>query len=194
MMMIWMRLRIALLLLCVFAIGSTFAASLPAQTTTSAALRGRVSDPTDAVIPGAAVKLLSGSKVVAATISKSDGSFALGPIPAGTYNIVVQANGFATVDRAGVTLAAAQSLNLNFKLDIESQVKDVVVTAEGTTLDTSPDNNASSLVIKGKDLDALSDDPDELQNELTALAGPAVGPNGGQIYVDGFTAGQLPPK
>ena len=43
-------------------------------------------------------------------------------------------------------------------------------------------------------LNALSDDPDELQAELEALAGPAMGPNGGQIYIDGFTGGQLPPK
>ena len=27
-----------------------------------------------------------------------------------------------------------------------------------------------------------------------ALAGPAAGPNGGQIYIDGFTGGQIPPK
>ena len=40
----------------------------------------------------------------------------------------------------------------------------------------------------------LSDDPDELSNELTALAGPSAGPNGGQIYIDGFSGGQLPPK
>ena len=49
-------------------------------------------------------------------------------------------------------------------------------------------------MIKGKDLDALSDDPDQLQDELNALAGPAAGPNGGEIYIDGFTGGQLPPK
>jgi hypothetical protein len=29
---------------------------------------------------------------------------------------------------------------------------------------------------------------------LTALAGPSAGPNGGQIYIDGFSGGQLPPK
>ena len=61
-------------------------------------------------------------------------------------------------------------------------------------MSTSPDNNANAIVIKGKDLDALSDDPDELQSELQALAGPAAGPNGGQLYIDGFTGGQLPPK
>src|SRR5260370_10738822 len=48
--------------------------------------------------------------------------------------------------------------------------------------------------MKGKGLEGLSDDPDELQSELQALAGPSAGPNGGQIYIDGFTAGQLPPK
>ena len=68
------------------------------------------------------------------------------------------------------------------------------VNASGTTLSTDPDSNASATVIKGKDLEALSDDPDELSSELTALAGPSAGPNGGQIYVDGFTGGQLPPK
>ena len=30
--------------------------------------------------------------------------------------------------------------------------------------------------------------------DLQALAGPSAGPNGGQIYIDGFTGGQLPPK
>ena len=51
-----------------------------------------------------------------------------------------------------------------------------------------------AIVIQGKDLEALSDDPDELQSDLQALAGPSAGPNGGQIYIDGFTAGTLPPK
>jgi hypothetical protein len=49
-------------------------------------------------------------------------------------------------------------------------------------------------VISGDALNALSDDPDELASELAALAGPSMGPNGGQIYIDGFTGGQLPPK
>ena len=51
-----------------------------------------------------------------------------------------------------------------------------------------------AIVIQGKDLEALSDDPDELQSDLQALAGPSAGPNGGQIYIDGFTGGTLPPK
>ncbi len=61
-------------------------------------------------------------------------------------------------------------------------------------MSVNPDENADALVVKGSDLDALSDDPDELQNELQALSGPAAGPNGGQIYIDGFAGGQIPPK
>src|SRR5208283_3129046 len=51
-----------------------------------------------------------------------------------------------------------------------------------------------AIVISGKELEALPDDPDELLTDLQALAGPSAGPNGGQLYIDGFTAGQLPPK
>ncbi len=40
----------------------------------------------------------------------------------------------------------------------------------------------------------FSDDPDELSNELAALAGPSAGPNGGEVFIDGFSGGQLPPK
>ena len=61
----------------------------------------------------------------------------------------------------------------------------------GPTVSTDAGSNASAIVLKGSDLDALSDDPDELSNELTALAGPSAGPNGGQIYIDGFTGGTI---
>jgi hypothetical protein len=50
------------------------------------------------------------------------------------------------------------------------------------------------LVLKKEDLDALPDDPDDLQADLEALAGPSAGPGGNQIYIDGFTGGHLPPK
>jgi hypothetical protein len=48
--------------------------------------------------------------------------------------------------------------------------------------------------MSGSDLDALSDDTDDLAVELQALAGPAVGPNGGDIFIDGFSGRRLPPK
>src|SRR6185369_10007446 len=49
-------------------------------------------------------------------------------------------------------------------------------------------------VLSGKDIDALPDDPDELAAALQALAGPSIGPGGGQIFIDGFSGANLPPK
>jgi hypothetical protein len=50
------------------------------------------------------------------------------------------------------------------------------------------------VVLRGEDLDALSDNPTDLAADLEALAGPAAGPNGGSIFIDGFSGGDLPPK
>ena len=87
-----------------------------------------------------------------------------------------------------------QVTQFDIALEIQVQPEKVEVQEESATVGVSPSENASSIVIKGKDLEALSDDPDELQQELEALAGPSAGPNGGQIYIDGFTGGNLPPK
>src|SRR5665213_2495736 len=54
----------------------------------------------------------------------------------------------------------------------------LVRVAETTQLELDPSKNAGQLVLSGQDLDMLSDDPDDLQNDLMALAGPAAGPNG----------------
>src|SRR6202000_2542976 len=81
------------------------------------------------------------------------------------------------------------------KRSIQTQEEKVMVTdQEAAALSVDPAANAGAIVIQGKDLEALSDDPDELQSDLQALAGPSAGPNGGQIYIDGFTGGTLPPK
>jgi hypothetical protein len=69
-----------------------------------------------------------------------------------------------------------------------------VTVADTQQVQLDPANNAGALVLKEADLDMLSDDPDDLQADLLALAGPAAGPNGGQIFIDGFSNGQLPPK
>jgi uncharacterized membrane protein YgcG len=109
--------------------------------------------------------------------------------------VTVNAKGFQEFNSDKIQIAAGQTQKLDLPLTIEEEHQKVEVQAEGgAQLSVSPENNASAVVISGKDLDELSDDPDQLQSDLAALAGPSVGPNGGQMYIDGFTAGQLPPK
>jgi len=93
-----------------------------------------------------------------------------------------------------VLVRSGQAVDLSISLTIKVEQQNISVSDENSGVSVSPDENASAMVIKGADLDALSDDLNELANQLQALAGPAAGPNGGQIYVDGFSRGQIPPK
>ncbi|WP_348263338.1 carboxypeptidase regulatory-like domain-containing protein [Telmatobacter sp. DSM 110680] len=157
-------------------------------------IHGTVADPTGAVIPAARLSLTSEGGASASTVSGRDGSFSFTNLQPGKYSLVIEAKGFAqtTLDEIDVLPGKILQQNVTLQLPVEQQ--QVEVTGDAAGVSTSADNNASSIVIKGKDLDALSDDPDEMQNELSALAGPAAGPNGAQIFIDGFTGGQLPPK
>jgi len=179
----------ALLLLLTFALA--FPSAALAQATGS--LRGQVLDPSGAVVPGAAVTLTEGPAVLNVQ-SGNDGVYTFKNIPSGSYTLTVQANGFATFSKTDIVVAAGQTRQQNISLAIAVQQQDITVTDQNPGVSVNPDENSSALVVKGSDLDALSDDPDELQNELQALAGPAAGPSGGQIYIDGFTGGQIPPK
>ena len=170
------------------------ARTLSAAEATTGEVRGTVADPTGAVIHGAKLVLSSNGGASVSSVSGHDGSFRFVGVQPGKYSLVVTAEGFAqsTVDEIEVIPGKLLEQNVTLQLPVEQQQVEVTDGAIGVS--TSADSNTSAIVIKGKDLDALSDDPDELQSELTALAGPAAGPNGAQIFIDGFTGGQLPPK
>jgi hypothetical protein len=159
----------------------------------SARLHGQVTDPSGAVIPGAAIILKNSSGLTIPAKSDGAGAYDVKGLAPGTYTVTVTSKGFVTMSLPA-EITAGQDKKMDFSLEILTKEVEVVVESESAKVSTNPDNNASVLVISGKDLDALSDDPDELQSELQALAGPSAGPNGGQIYIDGFTGGQLPPK
>ncbi len=156
-------------------------------------LRGAVVDPSGAVVPGAQIKLLHRSEV-RETQSSDDGHYSIRSLAPRTYTVKVSAKGFAPLTIQGISLAPGRVKELNLPLEIAADRE--VVTVEGRVqgVGVNPDQNSSSMVFKGSDLNALSDNPDELQAELQQLAGAAAGPNGGQIYIDGFAGGQLPPK
>src|ERR1035437_6589211 len=164
-----------------------------AQTGTGA-LQGKVSDPSGAVVQNATVTASSASGKKNSTTTNAQGLYELNGLAPGSSTVTVTAKGFTVDTEPSVKVAAGMPQALDIALQISVEKEQVQVQDNTPTVDTAAENNASALVIKGKDLDALSDDPDELQSELEALAGPAAGPNGGQMYIDGFTAGQLPPK
>ncbi|MFN2576485.1 MAG: carboxypeptidase regulatory-like domain-containing protein [Pyrinomonadaceae bacterium] len=165
---------------------STFAQS-------RATLRGSISDEFGATIVGATVTLIDANGAQKSATTNADGAYSFTNLAPGKYKIRAIAAGFATSEDTEVEVSVARRdpVNLSLKIAaIESQVK---VNAD-TPVSTDTNNNANQQVITGKDLDALPDDPDELAAALQALAGPSIGPNGGQIFIDGFSGANLPPK
>ena len=156
-------------------------------------LRGVISDELGATIVGATVTLTDANGVEKTTTTNGEGVYVFSGVAPGKYSLRAAATGFAVSDETEVDLNAGtrKSVDLTLKVTIEEQR--VTIAAE-TPLSTESTNNANQTLITGKDLDALPDDPDELAAALQALAGPSMGPNGGQIFVDGFSGGRLPPK
>jgi Carboxypeptidase regulatory-like domain len=189
-MKLWPRRLILSLFILLFAMCGAGVAAAQAPT---GRLHGEVIDPTGAVVPNAAITLKSENGQTFAAKSDGIGTYTIKDLPPGTYTLAVVEKGFKPFTQQ-VEIAAGQERKFNITLVVYVKEEQVDVSGEAARVSVNPDNNASTVVISGKDLDALSDDPDELQSELQALAGPSAGPNGGQIYIDGFTGGQLPPK
>jgi Carboxypeptidase regulatory-like domain len=164
-----------------------------AETSQTGTLRGTVVDPSGAVVAGAEIVLKRDGRTLQ-TKSGSNGRYQFRDLAPGSYSLAVSAQGFARLIIPSVVIGAGEMKELDLPVSIPIQKQQVTIEGRNGGVSLNPDENASATVIRGSALDALSDDPDELQSELEALAGPAAGPNGGQIYIDGFSGGQLPPK
>jgi hypothetical protein len=157
-------------------------------------LRGQITDQSGALIPGARVTLRGQSGPLKSTVTDNNGVYTFAALAPGEYTVQASAPELSLAQPVKVTLrAGSRSLNLVLKVASISE-KLTVQDAPGQTLTTDSSNSAGAVVLRGADLDALSDSPDDLAADLSTLAGPSAGPNGGAIFVDGFSGGQLPPK
>ena len=161
---------------------------------TNGTIRGSIQDESGAVIPGSKVTASGPRGMVKTATAGADGSYVFAGLPAGQYTVQAMSPGLNQFQPAKVDVGSNPVI-LNIKLRVSLETQQVTV-AESTTpaVTTDPSTNAGQIVLKEEDLQALSDDPDDLAADLQALAGPSAGPNGGQIYIDGFTGGRLPPK
>src|SRR5712691_7461544 len=156
-------------------------------------IRGQVTDEFGGVIVGATVVAVDRNGVEKTATTNGDGAYVVSGLAPGKYAVRVTAKGFGNFEQADIELTAGRAQQLNVVLKVTIEQQKVTVTPEGTGVSTDPDNNLGAIVLKGADLEALPDDPDDLVAALQALAGPAAGPNGGQIFIDGFTGGRMPP-
>ncbi len=157
-------------------------------------LRGQVLDELGGAIVGASVTATDGKGAEKSVVTNEAGTYTINGLAPGKYTVRAINAGFAMSETPDVEVVSgkAQQFDITLKVAIEEQ--NVTIATDNRELSTEPENNAGAVVLKGDDIEALPDDPDDLAAALQALAGPSAGPNGGQIFVDGFTGGRLPPR
>ncbi len=166
------------------------AAALWAQQT--GAIHGVLTDNSGGIIPAAVVSV-TGNNLTRSAQTQADGTFTISNLPPGQYTVKAAFPGFSPFEKT-VTVSSA-TVEVPIQLTVTADRQEVTVAAEAAgRVSVQPEDNATALVIKDEDLAALPDDPDDLADALQALAGPGAGPNGGSIYIDGFSGGELPPK
>ncbi len=128
------------------------APGLFAQTDTGG-IAGTVSDPTGAVIPGAAItatNLDTGQKLRATT--NSEGNFSILAVPRGNYNVAAAAPGFSG-DTTVVTVTLQSTQTVTFQLQPAGTTATVTVTTAAPLIDTT--NSTIGASIQGRQVTQL---------------------------------------
>src|SRR5579862_3260417 len=189
---VWMKIKNVALALAALTIACVLQPEAWAQNVGT--IRGTVTDPSAAVIPNATV-VATGNGLTRSVKTDGQGKYTIPNVPPGKYDVRADAPGFVPYITNAVDVPATQATSLDIALQIAAEAQTVSVNeTSAAALSTDSSSNVSALVLKEEDLEQLPDDPDDLQADLEALAGPGAGPNGAQFFIDGFSGGQLPPK
>jgi hypothetical protein len=98
---------------------------------------GRVSDQTDAVLPGATVVVSGPALIKPMTVVTADsGGYRIPAVPVGTYTVRVELPGFGTVVHEGIIVQAGRNVELNVKLALSTVQETVTITGASPIVDT----------------------------------------------------------
>jgi hypothetical protein len=115
---------------------------------------GVVTDPSDAVIAGAKVRVENAERgITKETTSNSEGEYRVSKVPIGNYQITVEAPGFQRLVRTGIALAVGQTLRADLKLTVGEVTQEVTVTG---TVAVEMQSGAVSTVITGSQVKDLN--------------------------------------
>jgi outer membrane receptor protein involved in Fe transport len=110
------------------------------------AVNGTITDPSGAVVPGASVKVENQENGLERETRTTDaGFYTLPGLPAGTYQVTIQQQGFATAVRKDLRLTVGNVSTLNIALEVGTTAQVTDVTAEAPLVETTR-TNASTTV------------------------------------------------
>lgn len=178
-------------------LGLLWPASVAAQVSVvSAALDGSVINSSGGRVPGVRVTVREVTTHQVREVSTTaDGTFHIGELPPGTYEVLTSQPGFGAYRHAGVNLALGSTAHLDIVLQSQSVNTQVTVTAQPPAIDP-----AQTAVTSGVDKERIEELPVESRNYLNfALLAPGVATSAqqagrqplGSLPDSGFTFGGL---
>jgi Carboxypeptidase regulatory-like domain/TonB-dependent Receptor Plug Domain len=111
---------------------------LMAQTASTGALTGTITDPTGAVVTGATVTLTSVDTGQArTTMTMTDGTYQFTLLAPGNYRVRIEAPGFKPVEIPSATVSVTETAVLNRALEVGTQTQSVTVEGEVEAIQTT---------------------------------------------------------
>lgn len=98
-------------------------------------ITGIVADPTGAAVPGARVIAINpATNETRITDTSETGTYTIGPLRIGTYNLTVEKEGFRKAAWTGIGVSAQDRVRADFRLEVGQMTESVNVTAEAPLL------------------------------------------------------------
>jgi Carboxypeptidase regulatory-like domain/TonB dependent receptor len=155
-------------------------------------IKGTITDQLDGLVTNATIVVKDAKGTERTVTTNSSGAYEFRSLTSGNYALKVSATGFSVLEEKKVVVKPGATTTLDLQLSIAALEQQVTVDNKGVSTDS--DRNGDAMVLRGRELEALPNDPDALAAALQAMAGPTQGENAPQVTVDGFSNGSVPPK
>src|SRR5437588_7170129 len=182
-----------------FGVALLLAATVFAQTSTTATLRGKITNDAGTAVANAEINAVNtGSGFVKTVKSGSDGAYTLAGLSPGTYNIVVAAPGFEPKSQ-DITVLVGQSLEMDLKVSTQAVLKETITVVGNQAVETRTSEIATNVTTQ--QIENLPQDDRNFLNfaalapgirlstnpQRKTFAGDAQDPEQTNIFIDGVS-------
>lgn len=169
------------------------ATSVSSQALRETRLLVTVIDSTGGILQGATVRVSGQDEATKATVTGSavatdNGLATIGALKPGRYQINADFDGFEPGEVKDVRLRLGDNKQV-VVLELEKLEQSVTVSRDEVAAASDPHGGSLSTQLTAEEISALSDDPNELAQQLQDMAG-----GNAVIKIDSFVGGALPPK
>jgi hypothetical protein len=152
-------------------------------------IAGRLLDPDGLPLPGATITITAqGTGFTRTVVTADTGAYSVPNLDPGTYTLLIEMPGFATLKRADIALTAGSNVTMDLKMQVAGVQEEITVTGESPLVERT--SNTVGGTLSGREIEEV---PSNFRNftALTQLI-PGMTPNpaqstfeGGQVVANG---------